>query len=315
MTPTPTAEALAPGAPTPRAVPVGLPANLVRAVRPEQWPKNLLVFMAPAAAGAFSHQGQFLRALGAFGIFCAAASAVYLGNDCVDVATDRGHPIKRGRPIASGAVGVPVALAVGAGLAAAGLAGAWLLAGWQLTLVVGMYLGVSATYSLALKREPVIELAAVATGFVLRAIAGGAATHVPLSNWFLVVTCFGALFVVTGKRAAEYRRLSEDGGSGRAVLARYTQGFLQSTLVLTASVTVTAYCLWAFERAGLVDRAGNRFVWIELTVVPVVLGVLLVLLRLETGGGEAPEDLMLHDRVLQVLAVTWVALFAVGLYG
>jgi decaprenyl-phosphate phosphoribosyltransferase len=284
-------------------------------MRPRQWPKNLLVFVAPAAAGAFSHQGQFLRALGAFGIFCGAASAVYLFNDCMDIEADRQHPVKQLRPIASGAVPVPVAITSGVVLAGAAVACSWLLAGWQLTLVVGAYLVVSVAYSLRLKREPVIELAAVASGFVLRAIAGGAATHVPLSNWFLVVTCFGALFVAAGKRSAEHRRLGDAPGAHRVVLDRYTRGFLQSTLVLTATVTVTAYCLWAFERTGVAARAGSRFVWIELTVVPVVLGILLMLLRLESGDGEAPEDLMLHDRVLQALGVLWVALFAIGLYG
>jgi len=309
------------GPPMTKGGPTGPVRSLIAAIRPRQWPKNLLVFVAPAAAGAFKHQGQFLHALGAFGIFCVAASAVYLFNDCVDAEADREHPVKHRRPIASGEVTVPVALAVAVVLAGSAVGCSLLLAGWQLMLVVATYLVVSVAYSLRLKREPVIELAAVAAGFVLRAIAGGAATHVPLSSWFLVVTCFGALFVVTGKRMAEYRRLSDAGdtggagGASRAVLASYTQGFLQSTLVLTATVTVTAYCLWAFDRAGVAARAGNRFVWIELTVVPVVLGILLVLLRLEKGGGEAPEDLMLHDRSLQVLGVLWVALFVIGLYG
>jgi hypothetical protein len=131
----------------------------------------------------------------------------------------------------------------------------------------------------------VIELAVVAAGFALRAIAGGAATHVPLSSWFLAVTSFGALFVVTGKRAAEYATLGEHGHSHRAVLAQYTSSFLQSTLTLTSSVTVTTYCLWAFDKAGPATRAGHRFVWIQLTVVPMILGVLWVLRLLDSGQG------------------------------
>ncbi|MGP8059777.1 MAG: decaprenyl-phosphate phosphoribosyltransferase [Acidimicrobiales bacterium] len=293
----------------------GTAHGLLQSVRPRQWPKNLLVFVAPAAAGVFAHRGQFLHALGAFAIFCVAASAVYLFNDCVDAGADRQHPVKHRRPVASGQVPVRIALGVGAALGGAAVACSWLLAGWQLTVVVVAYLAISAAYSLRLKREPVIELAAVAAGFVLRAIAGGAATHVPLSSWFLVVTCFGALFVVTGKRVAELRRVGETGGVPRPVLSSYTEAFLQSTLILTATVTVTAYCLWAFDRTGVAARAGGRFVWIELTVVPVILAVLVVLLRLENGGGEAPEDLLLHDRLLQGLAVLWTALFAIGLYG
>ncbi len=287
----------------------------MRAVRPRQWTKNLLVFVAPAAAGVLGHETQFLRAAGAFGLFCVAASGTYLVNDVVDAEADRHHPDKRLRPIASGELGVRLALGLGAGLLLVAVGLSWLLAGWEMLAVVGSYAAISISYSLRLKRRPVIELAAVASGFVLRAIAGGVATHVPLSSWFLVVTCFGALFIVTGKRAGERRQLGEHHRAHREALGLYTPSFLQSTLTLTASVTVTAYCLWAFDRTGLAARAGQRDVWIELTVVPIVIGVLYVLYLLDAGQGGAPEELVLHDRVLQVLGMAWIALFAIGLYG
>ena len=129
------------------------------------------------------------------------------------------------------------------------------------------------------------------------------------------MTSFGALFVVTGKRLAEHRALGHDRARHRPVLARYTESFLNSTLILTAAVTVTAYCLWAFERTGLMSRAGHHFIWIQLTVVPVVVGLLLVLRLVDAGDGGAPEELVLHDRSLQVLAVLWAVLFSIGLYG
>jgi decaprenyl-phosphate phosphoribosyltransferase len=223
--------------------------------------------------------------------------------------------VKVRRPVASGAVSVKLAAGVSVFLAAAALACAALLAGWQLTLVVATYIAINVSYTLRLKREPVIELAAVASGFVLRAIAGGVATHVPLSNWFLVVTSFGALFLVTGKRSAEHAVLGDDRASHRPVLGEYSTRFLQSALTLTAAVTATAYCLWAFDRGGLADRAGHNTVWIELTVVPMILGVLYVLRLLDAGKGGAPEELALSDRFLQVLAVVWAVLLAIGLYG
>ena len=256
-----------------------------------------------------------MRTIGAFGIFCAAASAVYLFNDCLDAEADRMHSVKRHRPIASGALSVPLALGASVVLAGGALASAWFLARWQLTVVVLAYLAISVAYSLRLKREPVIELAAVASGFVFRAIAGGAATHVPLSSWFLVVACFGSLFIVTGKRLAERRKMGEGEPSHRVVLGQYTTSFLESTLTLAAAVTVTGYCLWAFDRTGLISRPNTHVVWIELTVVPIVLGVLVILLRIDSGHGEAPEELMMHDRTLQILGLLWVALFAIGLYG
>ncbi len=289
--------------------------GLFRALRPRQWTKNVLVFVAPASAGVLVDPAQFGRAVAAFLIMCTAASGVYLVNDAVDAESDRLHPEKRHRPVAAGVVPGTVALWVAAALLLSALASAWVLAGWELLVVVGLYVAISIAYTLYLKREPVIELVAVASGFVLRAIAGGVATHVPPSNWLLVVTSFGALFVVTGKRLAEHRELGHDRARHRPVLARYTESFLNSTLILTAGVTVTAYCLWAFERTGLMSRAGHHLIWIQLTVVPVVVGLLLVLRLVDGGDGGAPEELVLRDRSLQLLAVLWAVLFSVGLYG
>jgi decaprenyl-phosphate phosphoribosyltransferase len=198
---------------------------------------------------------------------------------------------------------------------AVSVAVAWWVAGWPLALVLASYVAVSGAYSLWLKHMAVIELAALSAGFVLRAVGGGVASHVPLSNWFLVVICFGALFVIAGKRAAEHRHLGDGRGDHRPALDGYTATFLGSALTLTAAVTVTAYCLWAFDRSGLVLRAGPRAPLIELTVAPVVIGVLYVLQRLDAGEGGTPEHLLFRDRVLQVLGVAWVGLFAVGIYG
>ncbi len=272
--------------------------------------------MAPAAAGVLSHGDKFLHALGTFGIFCLVASGTYLVNDTLDAEADRRHPDKRHRPVASGAIPETTAAVAGVIMLGTGLGCAWLLAGWQLFLVMAAYVAVpSLGYSLWLKREPVLEMGVVASGFVLRAVAGGVGTKVPLSNWFLVVTSFGALFLVAGKRVAEHQHLGEARGTHRPVLSQYSTVFLQSVLVMSATVTVTAYCLWAFaDRSGLAARAGHHPVWIQLSVAPVVLGVLQVLWLLLEGKGGAPEELALKDRRLQLLGVVWVALLAVGIY-
>lgn len=297
---------------TSRAAMVG---GLLRGARPRQWPKNLLVFVAPAAAGVLHEPHQALVAFGAFVTFCVAASGTYLLNDSHDAASDRHHPDKRHRPVASGLVPVRVAATTGAALVLLSVAAGWLVAGWLLALVVASYVATTTSYSLWLKHVPVVEMAMVAAGFVLRAVAGGVATHVPLSSWFLVVTSFGALFVTAGKRMAEHAGLGDDRARHRSVLDDYDARFLRSTVTLSATVTVTAYCLWALDRSsGLVARAGHRSVWIGLTVIPVVVGVLVVLRLLDAGEGGAPEELLLHNRVLQVLGVIWLALFAVGLY-
>jgi decaprenyl-phosphate phosphoribosyltransferase len=282
-------------------------------MRPAQWIKNLLVFMAPAAAGVLGHGHTTVRVVLAFLVFCVVASGTYLVNDVLDADSDRVHPTKRLRPVASGALRPGVALGTGAGLVAIGIAAALAIGPWGFAVVVASYIGLSIAYSLRLKREPVVELAVVAAGFVLRAIAGGVVAQVHLSNWFLVFTSFAALFVVTGKRYAEHDRLGHERGVHRSVLDEYTESFLRSILTIAASVTVATYCLWAFDRTGLL-AAGHHVVWIELTVIPLVLSVLHIFRLLDAGHGGEPEQLVLRDHVLQVYAGVWLVLVVLGLY-
>ena len=287
---------------------------MVLALRPKQWLKNVLVFVAPAAAGTL-HDGSVLsKALVAFGTFCMVASGLYLINDVRDVDADRQHPRKSRRPIAAGLIPIPLALATAVVLVVAGIVIGTLAAHWELGITLGVYAAITLAYTFKLKAEPVIELACVASGFVLRATGGGAATGTRLSVWFGVVISFGALFLVTGKRLAEMPSATSP-GEQRAVLARYTVGFLQATLTLAATISIAAYFLWAFETTGLVSRAHLSPVWIQLTAVPVVLGALHVLLLLFRGEGSAPEELAYRDRTLQSIGVAWLALLMIGLYG
>lgn len=287
--------------------------DLVRATRPAQWTKNALVLVAPGAAGALVHWRTDLQVLAVFAIFCAASSATYLLNDTVDAESDRLHPHKQHRPIAAGRIRPALALATAGLLFSVALVAAGLLAGWELVLVVASYGGVTVAYSLWLKREPVIEMTAVALGFVLRAVAGGVATHVPLSSWFLVVTSFGALLLVIGKRAGEYETLGEDRAQHRSTLGLYTPQFLRSALTLSASAALTTYCLWAFDKSGLSHR-GDHLVLIELSVAPVIAAALYVLRILDAGTGGSPSRLLLDNRTLQVLTVSWAILVGLGIY-
>lgn len=287
---------------------------LLMGARPKQWPKNVLVFMAPAAAGVLGNWHTMARVTIAFVIFCVVASGTYLVNDVVDAEADRRHPVKWHRPVASGALHPRVALAAGFALIAVASAFAVIVGPWPFAAVVGSYVVVSLAYSLRLKREPVVELAVVAGCFVLRAVAGGVVVHVPLSSWFLVVTSFAALFIVTGKRYAEHCRLGSQRGVHRPVLDEYSESFLKSSLTISAAVTLASYCLWAFDRTGVLAHVGNKVVWVQLTVVPVVLAVLHILRLLDGGGGGEPEHLALHDRLLQGCAASWLLLITIGLY-
>jgi decaprenyl-phosphate phosphoribosyltransferase len=287
-----------------------LVGGLVRTIRPRQWLKNVLVLAAPAAAGVLTHGSSLRYAGAAFVLFCLAASGTYCINDVLDRHADQLHPTKRLRPIASGVVPVPVGIAVGLALLGLALGGSAAIGRPQLALVLGCYVGVTLAYSLWLKHEPILDIGAVAAGFVLRAIAGGVATKVPLSNWFIIVACFGSLFMVTGKRDAEVKLLGEGGESHRATLGDYTENYLRFVLAVTAGVTMTAYCLWAFQKAAGASGA----IWFELSIVPFVLGVLRYGLLVDGGHGGAPEDVVLEDRVLQILGLCLMVLFAVGVY-
>lgn len=290
----------------------GLTAGLVRTARPKQWVKNLLVFAAPAAAGALGHAHEFLMALGAFGIFSLTASGTYFFNDAVDWEADRLHPVKRLRPVASGLVPVNLCIFLGVALMACGVGLGYLLAGGRLATVMGAYVGVNLAYNLWIKSEPVLDLAAVASGFVLRAVAGGVATGVALSNWFLIVASFGSLFVVAGKRHAEHLDLGAERASHRSTLAHYSVGFLRYVRGVSSAVTIAAYCLWAFQTAS---NAGPRAIWFQLSIIPFVIAILRYALLVDTGDGGAPEEIFLKNRTMQLLAVAWIGLFAAGIYG
>jgi decaprenyl-phosphate phosphoribosyltransferase len=315
LAPEAAAPAVAPVESPPVVEPAGwrttLAGGLLRTARPRQWLKNVLVFAAPGAAGELLHRSVLVHTLGALAAWCLAASGVYFLNDALDAEADRAHPRKHLRPVAAGVVPVRLAMAVGAGLLAAGMA---LPVAWgrpALAGVVAAYAAVTVAYSLWLKDQPVIDLAAVASGFVLRAISGGLATGVPLSNWFLIVASFGSLFMVAGKRHAEHLDLREDRGVHRVTLEAYSLAFLRYIRSVSSSVAIAAYCLWAFEKADAATAGG---VFFQLSIVPFVLAVFRYALLLDAGKGDAPEEIVLSDRSLQVLGVLWVGLFAAGIY-
>ncbi len=280
-------------------------AGVLRTMRPRQWTKNLLVLAAPLASGTVLEPSVLGPTLLALGLFCAAASGVYLLNDVRDVEEDRRHPRKRTRPVAAGVVPVPVAVAAGALLLTGAVACAAVLARPALTAVIACYVAISVAYSWALKDQPVIDLAAVASGFVLRGVAGGAAAGIPLSQWFILVAAFGALFMVAGKRYAELVALGEHSQTRRS-LSEYSASYLRFVWSLSAGVASTAYCLWAFEM-----RTGDGVPWTTISIAPFVLALLRYAVDVDRGLAGEPEEIVLRDRVLLLLGLLWVA--AIGL--
>lgn len=278
----------------------GLSAWL-RAARIRQWSKNLLVFAAPAAAGALGQPGVLARVAVCFAVFCLLASGAYLINDARDAADDRRHPVKRHRPVAAGLISPDQATAAGAVTVALGI---WLALAVSdaLCAVAAAYAALNVAYSTWLRRVAIADIAAIATAFVLRAIAGGVAAGVPLSRWFVLVVSFAALFVAAGKRYADLVQPRARGS--RRVLDQYTPEFLRLVMGVACAAALGAYALWAF--------AAGVSVWRELTIVPFALALLRYGLLVTAGRGGEPEAVLFGDRFTQATCVAWIALFALG---
>lgn len=279
--------------------------------RPKQWIKNLLVFAAPAAAGLLFHGTVLRHSFIEFICFILASAGIYTINDLLDAPADRKHPTKSRRPIAAGEIDTrEAAVFAGALLLVANLL-PYALLPWQGGIVVNIYTLVTIAYSIWLKHEPVLDIVAVAVGFLLRAIAGGLAANLPLSNWFLIVTSFGSLFMVTGKRFSELSLLGDKAGSHRRSLDVYTSGYLNFSRSISAAITIVGYCLWAFQKSATLHHGA---IWVEVSILPFVVAILRYSLRIEQGETGSPEEVILSDITLLLTGVIWAALLGVGIF-
>jgi decaprenyl-phosphate phosphoribosyltransferase len=270
----------------------------------------VLLFAAPGAAGALSHRTPLVHTVVAFALFCVASSGTYFLNDALDYEADRLHPTKRMRPIAAGIVPPALAKSMSAALLALSLVLSALLVSVAFMGVVAGYAFITVAYSVRLKHEPVIDLACVASGFIIRAVAGGIAAGVLVSNWFVIVVSFGAMFMVAGKRHAEQLDMGDEAGSHRATLEAYSLSYLRYIRTTSSALAIAAYCLWSFEK-----EAGIHGVpWYQFSIIPVVMGIFRYALVLETGAGSAPEEIVLGDRSLQFFGLAWAVLFGLGVY-
>jgi len=279
-------------------------------MRPKQWVKNVLVATAPLAAGQLFQPTVIGKVALAFVAFCLVSATVYLINDVRDVAEDRLHPRKRFRPIAAGELSPRVALILSAVTGVAGLTLGFLVApALGITLVV--YLGIQVLYSAFLKHLPVVDLAVVASGFLLRAIAGGVATGIALSQWFLLVAAFGSFFMVAGKRYSEMKAIGGEAGTRRS-LTRYSESYLRFAWMLAAVMVLISYSLWAFEVRE--QEAAFGLPWTAISIAPFTLGLLQYALEVDTGNAGEPEEVVLHDRVLQGIGALWLVIISVAVF-
>jgi len=277
---------------------------LLELLRPWQWLKNAFVLVGLIFGHAYREPSMLQAALSATAAFCLASGAVYAFNDARDVAQDRDHPDKRGRPVARAAVSPEEAVTLSALTGAAALSLAvW--TGWMVGAIVAAYLVLSTAYTLGLKRVPVLDVVAIAAGFMLRLLAGTLGIGIEPSKWLLACGFLLTLFLGFAKRRAEIGRLEEGAGRHRPVLEDYSIGFLDKAIALCAAGMVAAYA-WYTLAAETALRHGTGS--LALTLPWVLLGTVRYLYRLRLrGGGGDPADELLRDPVLAASVAGWIA--------
>ena len=289
---------------------------LVTELRPKQWVKNLLLFAGVLFSQHMKEWPFVLRAAGGFLAFSLLSGWVYLINDLRDLEADRVHPTKRNRPLASGRLSTGAAYAFQIPLAVVVAALAWWL-GPQFALVAAVYFVLNLAYSFSLKSQVLLDVFAIALGFVLRAIAGVAllrpvAPDTTLSPWLLVCTFFLALFLGLAKRRRELGAAGETAGKQRVVLASYNAELLDSLLLVCAAATLLGYALYTIWPAT-VEKFHTEALLYTVPFVAYGLFRYLYLVKVE-GANEDPSQVLLTDRPLQIAVVLWAVTVAFILY-
>jgi len=301
--------ARAPGARLVRA-PMNLLRALVVSLRPHQWTKNLVVLAALAFSKHLFDGDAVVRAAMAFATFCGLSGAVYVVNDLVDLERDRLHPRKRARPIASGTLPVPTARAAAAVLLALGLLAAWGLGPGFFACALS-YLALNLAYSLVLKDVVILDVLAIAIGFVVRAVAGALAIGVLFSDWLLVCTILLALFLALAKRRHELATL-ENAAGHRQALAEYSPYLLDQMIAVVTASCLTAYAFYTLAPETVEKYRTER---LALTIPFVIYGIfryLYLVHRREQGG--SPSDVLLTDRPLLAAVALWAAAVVLIVY-
>ncbi len=264
----------------------------IKATRPKQWIKNLLMAAAPIAAGQFESQITNIS-LGVIG-FTAASVIGYLINDWIDKESDRNHPKKKFRPFASERLKLP-SLIVMLSMSSIVLILTCVILPTEFVFTIIVYLFITISYTLLVKNLPVVEMIWLASGFLIRAIAGSAIIQEAPTGWFVVAVGFGALFIVSAKRLAELK--SNYSNLTRIVISQYKENFLNRVLTTSASITLLTYSLWVFQ-------VHPNSVLAQFTILPLTLSILLYSWHSENGDTESPENIIYKDKLLVLSGLT-----------
>lgn len=277
---------------------------LLKAMRPHQWSKNLVVFAGLIFAREFTDIDLVLKSLLSFVVFCLASSAVYLINDIIDYEKDRNHPKKRNRPIAAGKLPRPTATVCSVILMASALAGAFFMLNLQFTIVVLAYLLLIIFYSTVLKQVVIIDVMTISAGFVLRAVGGAVALPVEISAWLVVCTTLLALFIGFGKRRHEIMLLEANASGHRKILAKYSIPLLDQLISIVTAATIVAYAFYTLS-PDVKQKLGVDH--LELTIPFVIYGIFryLYLIHKHDRGG-SPARVLFTDPPILICVLLWI---------
>ncbi len=289
-----------------------LVSSLVRSLRPEQWTKNLIIFGGLLFGQRLFDLHSVLYASAGFAVFCALSGVVYLVNDVADRDVDRRHPLKRHRPIASGELSTSAAIGAAVTIGAVALIVSFML-GKEFGLFASAYVALLAGYSGPLKHVVIIDVLTIAIGFVLRAAAGAAVIHVPISNWLLFVTILGALFLALSKRRHELVLLADDATSHRPILQEYTPYLLDQMISVVTASTLVAYAFYTVN-AETVEKFHTTHLGLTLPFLLYGIFRYLYLVHRKEGGG-SPAEMLLNDRPLLLCVALWALAVALIIYG
>ncbi len=275
-------------------------------MRPSQYVKNLFIFLPSFFGLHFTDPAIMANTSFAFLLFCAAASGVYVFNDCLDRDDDRMHPVKKNRPIASGAVSRKAAVALIAVLVSAALAGAFIL-NFSVFVIMLVYIALNVFYTVLLKHIALVDVAVIAVGFVLRLFVGSAVSGSPLSMWIIIMTFLLALFLAFAKRREDVMLFVEKGEKARKVIDGYNLEFLNVSMIIMAAVIIISYVMYTISPSILARLHGDKT---YLTMLWVVLGILRYLqLSFVFNNTGNPTKVLLTDRYLQIVIAGWVVSF------
>lgn len=278
----------------------------IQLLRLRQWLKNLMLYFPPFLGGTLLEPGVAVRGVLPFTVFCLVSSSIYITNDILDIENDGHHPEKRKRPLPSAMVSIPAAVSLALLLGAAGFGLAWSVPASRFMACLLLYVLISLLYTFRLKNYALVDIFCVSSGFLLRLEAGGAVFGISISGWLFLTVFLLSLFLSTGKRFSEKRRLGDSAASHRRALDAYPKGFLQGLMFLSGATVLVTYSMYVISKNSTL---------LLYTVPLCCFGLMRYMFRILSGSSGDPTESLLKDGPLFVVGLIWVAMVGWGIYG